>query len=132
MTDLSAPPSVRTGEAFTVSNTASAGAAGGAAPSFSVGIYLSTDNVITSSDRLIASRFVSGLTPGASSPYGTAVTIPNNVTPGTYYIGAIADYGNAVAESDEMNNALANIVVGPTTMTATSSLRVRRPAMRSR
>jgi subtilase family serine protease len=31
------------------------------------------------------------------------VAIPGDVTPGDYYIGAIADSGQAIAESDETN-----------------------------
>jgi hypothetical protein len=42
--------------------------------------------------------------------------VPSTLAPGTYYIGAIADYANNVAESDETNNALAGsqiTVIGP-------------------
>ena len=32
------------------------------------------------------------------------MTLPGNLAPGTYYIGGIADYNNALAESNETNN----------------------------
>ena len=32
------------------------------------------------------------------------MALPGNLAPGTYYIGGIADYNNAVAESNESNN----------------------------
>ena len=33
-----------------------------------------------------------------------SLTLPGDVTPGTYYIAGIADYTNAIAESNEANN----------------------------
>ena len=79
-------------------------------------LFRSSDNVITSSDILIGSRYVSGLAAGASNAADTAITIPATVPAGTYTIGAIADYNNAVKESDETNNSLAGnqiTVLGP-------------------
>jgi subtilase family serine protease len=116
MIAVSGPSSGSTGGGITVHNTVSANANGGNAPGFSIGIYLSTDPTITSSDILIGSRYVSGLAAGASSAADTAVTIPATTSTGTYYIGVIADYGNAVKESDETNNSLAGnhvTITGP-------------------
>jgi serralysin len=39
------------------------------------------------------------------------MTIPTNMAPGTYYIGAIADFDNRQPESDETNNALAGTTI---------------------
>jgi subtilase family serine protease len=124
MTAVSGPASAATGSSITVSNTVSANASGGIPPGFYVGIYLSADNVITSSDIFIGYRYVSGLTPGASSTADTTITIPTTVPAGTYYIGVIADYNNVVKESDETNNGLAGnqiAILGPDlTMTTVS------------
>jgi NaMN:DMB phosphoribosyltransferase len=34
-----------------------------------------------------------------------SITLPDNLTPGIYFIGAVADSGNQITESDETNNA---------------------------
>lgn len=47
------------------------------------------------------------LAAGASDPASTTVSIPTGIAPGTYYLGAIADYPGGVPESDETNNGLA-------------------------
>jgi subtilase family serine protease len=49
-------------------------------------------------------RGLSGLAAGASSAASTTVTIPANTLSGTYYICAMADSLNQVAESNETNN----------------------------
>jgi subtilase family serine protease len=116
VTAVSGPASTITGGTITIGNTVTAAAAGGDAPSFSVGIYLSADNVITTSDIYLGSRSLSNLAAGASSVADTLVTIPTSIAGGTYYIGVIADYSNYVTESDETNNALAGnqiTVIGP-------------------
>ncbi len=104
MTAVSGPSSGQTGATIAISNTVTASASGGAASGVSVYFYLSTDNVITPSDTLLGDRFVSGLAPGASNTADTVVTIPATFAGGTYYIGAIADPGNSVYESNETNN----------------------------
>ena len=107
MDAVSGPVSGSSGKTITVSNAVSAAASGGNAGSFSVGIYLSSDNVITTADTIISYRTVSSLAAGASSAADTVITIPTSVSPGVYYLGVIADYANAVKESDETNNTLA-------------------------
>jgi subtilase family serine protease len=116
MTAVSGPVSGITGGTITVNNTVTASASGGSAGGFSVGIYLSADNVVSTTDSLIGYRWVDGLAPGASSTDATAVVIPSELAGGVYYIGAIADYTNAVPEADESNNARAGnqiTVTGP-------------------
>lgn len=124
MNAVSGPSSVLTGAAITVSTTVSAADTGGNAPVFSIGIYLSTDSVITTSDNRIGTRYLPSLAAGASSTADTTITLPGNAGHGTYYLGAIADYSNQVQESDETNNALAGnqiTVTGPDlAMTAVS------------
>jgi YVTN family beta-propeller protein len=90
---------------FTVKNQGQGGAT-----SFNVGLYLSKDNVITTSDKILGSvNYRSGLSSGVSNTQTPTVTIPTTVSPGTYYLGAYADYLNSVPESNETNNSLATI-----------------------
>ena len=104
MTSVSGPSSSVRGTLVTVANTAANQGSGNGA-GFTVGIYLSTDATITTADRLVGSRFVGTLLPGGSSSANTGFTIPTNLSPGTYYWGAIADYNNTRPEQNETNNA---------------------------
>jgi subtilase family serine protease len=72
-------------------------------------LYLSTDDVITTGDtplgNVIAFNALGG---GNTSPVATRlVQIPPGTTPGTYYIGAIADVDGQVAEGNENDNTKA-------------------------
>jgi subtilase family serine protease len=122
MTAVSSPANAVTGGSIAVSNSVTTV---NGAPQFYVGIYLSADETITTSDRWIGNRSVASLASGATSTLDTTVSIPNGLEPGTYYIGAVADMYNMVAEMDETNNALAGnqiVVIGPDlTMTAVSA-----------
>ncbi|ABS26527.1 CARDB domain-containing protein [Anaeromyxobacter sp. Fw109-5] len=104
---VAGPAAARTGEAINVANTVTAAPDGTDAPAFSVGLYLSSDTIITTSDRLLATRSVNGLSPGASDAASTAVTIPVDLPGGGYHLGAIADSQGKLGESDESNNARA-------------------------
>ena len=83
----------------------------GTTPASHAGIYLSTDSTITSADRLIAVDDVAGLLSGATSSEGGTFVMPGNVAAGNYYIGVIADYDNAVKETDEANNTSKAIAI---------------------
>jgi large repetitive protein len=72
-----------------------------------VGIYLSTNAGITVSDTLVGTATFSALEPGASLPLSVNVTLPPNLAPGLYYIGAMADRGRVLREASNANNALA-------------------------
>lgn len=107
VTSLSAPTSASIGGQITVATTfvnqgsASAGA-------FRLGFYISTDNIITTSDIFTGPGCtLSGLAAGASASCGAALGIPSSLPPGTYYFGAIADDLGEVTESNESNNARA-------------------------
>jgi subtilase family serine protease/regulation of enolase protein 1 (concanavalin A-like superfamily) len=77
-----------------------------------VGVYLSTDATITSADTLLVggAQMLPGI-PAMSSlanpfpPLGVAISVPESVAPGNYYIGALMDDLGTVTESDETNNA---------------------------
>lgn len=44
------------------------------------------------------------------------MTLPGNLTPGTYYLGAIADYNGQINESDNSNNASSAVAITATGM----------------
>jgi len=73
---------------------------------FRVGIYLSSNNVVSPSDTLLASREVAGLAVGASSGAVVDVQVPPGVSAGTYYLGTFVDDLGALLELRESNNAL--------------------------
>lgn len=74
---------------------------------FRVGLYLSTDGVITTDDILLGKITICGINAGAVTTVPATVTIPAGVANGTYFLGAIVDVDGNVAESDETNNSLA-------------------------
>ena len=86
------------------------------AGAFTVGAYLSADNIITSADTLIASRNVASLVAQGAGGVNTdqawyGAHIAYTTPPGTYYLGAIADPSNSVTELIETNNTSAPIAV---------------------
>jgi hypothetical protein len=93
----------------------------GTAPSFSLGLYLApTATIHPATDTLLASRTIASLAPGAISAATTTVTLPTAT--GQYFIGAVADRGNTVAESNENNNwGSAPITVVPAMMRSTTA-----------
>ena len=73
---------------------------------FRVGVYLSTDPVITTDDTPIGAQFNYGLEPGLTESMPITVSIPAGVT-GNYFLGAIANYHSiGVLEGDLTNNSL--------------------------
>ncbi|MBI3292248.1 MAG: hypothetical protein HYZ73_05510 [Elusimicrobia bacterium] len=105
MTALSGPSRATRGSTITIANSVANQGVGSAA-SFSVGLYLSTDAVMTTSDTRIGTRSVNNLAAGASSSANTSVTLSNRLNARTYYLGAIADYTSKRPESNETNNTL--------------------------
>ena len=89
-----------TSVSYTINNIGSATAA-----SSTTGIYLSTDATITTNDTLLTTVATPSLTAGQSDSEGTTLSFPTNLTPGIYYIGALADSGGQIAEGSESNNA---------------------------
>ncbi len=71
----------------------------------SVGIYLSTNPSITTSDRRIHSFTAFLVRPGPAYEGTRTVVIPRDVSPGIYYVGYIIDYTKIVGELDEANNS---------------------------
>jgi hypothetical protein len=69
---------------------------------FRLGLYFSPDTNINTSDSFLGYCNLGGLSAGGSFTCNGAVTVPQ--VSGTYYVGAIADDLNAMAESNEGNN----------------------------
>lgn len=74
------------------------------AGAFRVGIYLSSNPSVTSSDLLLGSRFIGGLTIGSSSESALQFTLPPGIASGSWTVGVIADDLAQLAEPDEGNN----------------------------
>jgi len=102
------PDTVEPGDGATVSWSGHVEGTGTVSGAFNATLYLSNDTNITSGDTWLATINVGSATnPGDSfgetSP-GHSVTIPPGLSDGTYYIGAIIDSSNTIAESNESNN----------------------------
>jgi len=76
--------------------------------SFSIGFYISSDTIITTDDYLLTGgrEFASGINQGAiiEIPLNDEAIIPENLTSGEYYIGALIDEDNRINESVETDN----------------------------
>ena len=80
---------------------------GGRSGGFYVTFYLSKDRTITSDDTPVGSIYLNALAAGAQRVLtAEKAVIPCTLTPGHYYLGAIADSDNRVVESNEKNNSL--------------------------
>ena len=76
-------------------------------------IYFSLDATFDGGDTPLASRSVGVLNAGSGNSGPTTVVIPANALPGTYYLIAVADDGNAVPESDETDNTVSKSITIP-------------------
>lgn len=103
---LTVPATAAAGGPITVTDTVK-NKGGGAAGASVTAFHLSTNNSLDSGDLLLGSRAVVDLAAGVSSVGTTTLTVPPEVTPGTYYVIAIADAGKVVIEALETNNGLA-------------------------
>ena len=78
----------------------------GSAIDTTAGIYISTNNIISTGDTLLATQLsTTSNNPGSVDSETQSVVIPNGLASGTYWIGVIADYNNQETnEVDESNN----------------------------
>ena len=107
VTTLTAPATAAPGTAISVSDITKNQGVGNAAPS-TTRFYLSTNTLFDASDVVVGARAVPLLGDGASSSVTTSLTLPTTTATGTYYILAVADAANTVAESIETNNTRAS------------------------
>jgi YD repeat-containing protein len=109
VSSLSNPPaSAVAGASFNVTDT-TANNGNGTAGASTTSYRLSLDNIISPSDPLLTgSRSVPSLAASGTSSGTITVSIPSNLTPGTYFLGACADEADVVAEANETNNCLAS------------------------
>ena len=111
---LTAPTKAAPGTSIVLGDTTT-NQGGGDSPASVTAFYLSTSSTLDATDVVLdGSRAVPQLGPGLSSMGSTSVTIPAGTAPGTFYIIAKADGGNAVPETSELNNTRSrSIVIGP-------------------
>ena len=102
---------VERGKNFTFNSTTKNQGTAATATSTSTGLYFSTDATITTADARVGTVSVGILAPAASQSASTIVTVPKTLARGTYYLGAIADYTGAQAESNESNNSFTGTTI---------------------
>ncbi|HEU0200709.1 MAG TPA: CARDB domain-containing protein [Burkholderiaceae bacterium] len=86
-----------------------------AAGAFEIGIYASTDNVVTTADTLVARRSVATLAAIGGGTHTNQIWhsahFPRALPAGAYYLAAIADHADAIVEGNEANNVSAPVAV---------------------
>ena len=83
----------------------------GSSHSFQVGIYLSTDSTISTSDTLIGVATLDGVAYGKTDTYTVDFSLPSNIALGNYHVGVIVDYNNQLIDSNRSNNASGSATV---------------------
>jgi subtilase family serine protease len=118
---LKVPGSAGPGDSISVTDTTANGGQSGAAGPSTTAFYLSTNNTLsTSQDILLGTRTVGAILSGRNDSATTILQIPLG-TSGTYWVFALADANNVVAESNETNNATAQrITIGPPDLVVSS------------
>jgi len=80
--------------------------------SFTIKYYLSSDNIITTSDYLILTENSDSILSNATRIYSKIIAdIPPGITPGDYYVGVMIDSENTVPEYNEINNSAEPVLV---------------------
>ncbi|MXZ36022.1 MAG: S8 family serine peptidase [Acidobacteria bacterium] len=106
-TSLVAPPIAETGRPVSIYAAVSNPGPVDAGP-FRIGFYLSVDDTVTTDDTWFAAcSFDSGLPAGESGTCNRLFPLPPRVSAGRYFLGAIVDDLDQVAESSETNNVRA-------------------------
>ncbi|MHC5065455.1 MAG: CARDB domain-containing protein [Planctomycetota bacterium] len=105
---IALPETVPAGMPVTLTSFTLKNQGNGRAEGSDTGVHLSTDEFITSSDPSLHSFVTPALNAGQSIRRATAthVTVPVATTPGSYWIGYMADSTNLVLESNEGNNGV--------------------------
>ncbi len=103
ISNLIAPTLARLGDRVTVTWSVANNSSLNAVTGWNDGIYISTDNVLDSSDTLLATVSKSNLN-GGSNYTGTADIIIPDLALGNYYLIAKTDKDSRQLETDETNN----------------------------
>ena len=83
----------------------------GAGAASIAGIYLSTDATITIHDTHLTNAVIPAVAAGGLVAGLATVVLPSTLTPGTYYLGVIADVNGAVAQSNSLNDASTGLAI---------------------
>jgi subtilisin family serine protease len=100
---LSMPTSIAAGATFTIDETTK-NVAGASSISTMTRYYISKDKVLGAGDIVVADRTVPALGAANSSPSSISVTLPPGTTAGTWYVIAVSDALNQLAELSETDN----------------------------
>ena len=100
---ISAPTTAGAGATITVSDT-TANIGSATAGASITQVYLSDNFLLDAGDTLLGGRSVPSLNAGANNAGSTDVTIPTQTPSGSYYLLAVADGTDQVAETAETNN----------------------------
>jgi len=99
---VSSPSSVDAGHSVTIEFTFMN--LGTSKKTFDIGFYLSTNDYISTSDKLLGTNYGASANSGGGGTFSRTLTIPSSTTPGTYYIGFLIDPSGAMSEANEGNN----------------------------
>ncbi len=113
---VTVPETATPGEEIQI-NTTVRNTGDGDAGTFRLTVFLSTDGTVSDDDIELGFGDVPDLAAGKARQGKAAATIPQNITPGSYYVVALADSQTAVTESDKTNNSHA--IDSPITIMAT-------------
>jgi hypothetical protein len=100
---LVVPPAAAIGRSITVGTTVR-NAGGWTVPASVLRLYMSADETLDLGDRILAVSATPALPAGATVAVNVPVTIPAELTAGTYRILALVDAAGTVREADETNN----------------------------
>ena len=100
---ISAPTTAGAGATITVSDT-TANIGSATAGASITQVYLSDNFLLDAGDTLLGGRSVPSLNAGANNAGSTDVTIPTQTPSGSYFLLAVADGTDQVAETAETNN----------------------------
>ena len=119
---LSVPTSAGQGMTIAVTDTTKNNGAGTAGASVTR-FFLSPNSSFSEDDTPLDTRPVGALAAGFSSMATTNVTIPGSHPTGSYYLIAVADIADAVAETSESNNTRYSLIrIGPDLQVSTLSV----------
>jgi subtilase family serine protease len=113
VTNLTGPTTAAPGATITVGDT-TRNQGGDTAVASTTAFYLSSNSTFDAADAPLGSRPVPALAPGAMHAVSTNLVIPAGTTSGSYFLIAVADGNDVIAEAIETNNTRSrSIQVGP-------------------